>query len=736
MADEPKKTTTPPSAGSAVPIPVPVFSGLAVSTHVATRRTITGSYPVPGARTAISGEHIKPTIAEALRETADAVQEAVRELTGQTRVDSRAPVAILTPTAAQIRQADQMVHAQNQAAAQAASSEKVGPAMAGSMLGSPLGSPLGSLPGSAPASQPSGGAPTSGSAGAGTTQGGPPAGSIPPSARPADLVTFKLDGKEVTVKKGTNVLEACLQHGTDVSYFCYHAGLSAPAVCRQCLVEVVGQPKLVPSCFTPAADKMEVVTTSERVRLARQQMLEFTLLNHPVDCPICDKAGECTLQKMFMDWDGTASRIEFEKVHKPKSVDLGPTIVLDAERCILCTRCIRVCDEVAGQHQLEMAWRGDREILVVAPGQVLDNPYSLNTVDVCPVGALTSKDFRFRMRVWELYTVNSVCPGCATGCNIEIHHAQGEVWRLVPRENPEVNKFWMCDEGRFTYKEVRQSRVAGARFGQGRGLPGQIASVEKAVTYAAERLQRVRAAGGTVGLVFSAQAQNEGLYALLRTAELLAGTGTQVVRYLSGRAPRPERQDKILRSADVNPNTLGARLLAGRDARDFATLRADLAAGTLKALWFVGEDVALDEAALPGFLLLLDKLELVIVQAVHATPLTQRAQVLLPAGSWAEVDGTFTNNKGLVQRLRRSVAPAGDARPHQEIVALLAQKAGLTAGQGWQGTPRQAFLHMRAAFNADVPPDAVATSPLRGFIQAEWGREAPPLQLRFAHSRG
>src|SRR5436309_10606815 len=258
-----------------------------------------------------------------------------------------------------------------------------------------------------------------------------------PAATPT--VTLKIDGRDVTVPKGTNVLEAAATVGIPISYFCYHPGLSAPAVCRQCLVDVKGQPKLVPSCYTPVADNMEVQTATEKVLLARKQMLEFTLVNHPVDCPICDKAGECTLQKLYHEWDGAHSRIDYDKVHKPKVVDLGPNIVLDAERCILCTRCIRVCDEVAHDHQLEMAFRGDRETLSVAPGQKLDNPYSINTVDVCPVGALTAKDFRFAMRAWELNTTSSVCAGCATGCNMEVHHARGQIYRLVPRENQNVN---------------------------------------------------------------------------------------------------------------------------------------------------------------------------------------------------------------------------------------------------------------------------------------------------------
>jgi NADH-quinone oxidoreductase subunit G len=671
--------------------PVPV--GIASSTHVATRRTASGAHPLPARPVT---PDLKPTIADALRETADAVQEAVRELTGKI-VAPGAPVAIVQPTAAQIKAADALIKEKEAAAA-----------------------------------PPSGGVPTA----APKTPSGRASSPPPPAAK--ELVTLKIDGKEVTVEKGTTVLDACLKAGVDVSYFCYHPGLSAPAVCRQCLVEITGQPKLVPSCYTPVAPGMDVLASSPKALLARQQMLEFTLLNHPVDCPICDKAGECILQKLYMDWDAKNARTDLEKVHKPKAVDLGPHIVLDAERCILCTRCIRVCDEVAGQHQLEMAWRGDHEELTVAPGQRLDNPYSLNTVDVCPVGALTSKDFRFRMRVWELYTVDSVCPGCATGCNIEVHHHQGEVWRLVPRENQDVNKFWMCDEGRFTYKELRHNRMAGARFGMGRGMPGQIASIEKATTWAAERLSRVIEARGTVGLVFGAQAQNEALYGLYKVAELLAEQGVPVRRYVFGRAPRPERQDKILRSADVNPNTAGATLLAGQGAGTFQSLMADLQAGTLKALWMVGEDVPVAGDALGGLLKGLDGLELLIVQAVHDTEVVRRAQVILPAAAWAEVDGTFTNSKGLVQRIRRAIEPAGAARPHLELISLISQKAGLAKGQGWQGTPRQAFLHMTGAVATTLPPDVSApvASAVRGFAHAQWGRDRPPVQLRFANVRG
>jgi NADH-quinone oxidoreductase subunit G len=523
-----------------------------------------------------------------------------------------------------------------------------------------------------------------------------------------ELVTLKIDGRNVSVPKGTNVLEAARGVGTNISYFCYHPGLSSPAVCRQCLVEVKGQPKLVPSCYTPVTEGMDVLTESEKVIVARQQMLEFTLVNHPVDCPICDKAGECTLQKMYHEWDGAHSRTDIEKRRKPKVVDLGPEIVLDAERCILCTRCVRVCDEVAGDHQLEMAYRGDREQLTVAPGKQLDNPYSLNTVDVCPVGALTSKDFRFTMRAWELSTTPSVCAGCATGCNDEIHHSKGRVYRLVPRENQDVNKFWMCDEGRFTYKEINTSRVAGAT------LSGEPVAFERALHFAAERLTSLRGTGA-VGVVLSAQATNEANYALRKVAHDL---GFDRI-YLAGRPPRPARQDNILRHADVNPNTAGMRAIAdwgaAGKAKPTSQLSADLVSGGLKGLWILGEDVPLDEEALAA----LGKLELCLVQASHTTPLTDLAQVVLPAALWAEVDGTFTNAKGRVQRIRRAVEPPGEARPHQDLVALVAKRLGVAFE----------YPSLKALFRemAGVVP---------AFAGADFGREIPTIQLRFAGSRG
>src|SRR6185295_10816278 len=268
--------------------------------------------------------------------------------------------------------------------------------------------------------------------------------------------------------------------------------------------------------------------------------------------------------------DNADSRVDVPKVHKPKAVDIGPHIVLDQERCILCSRCIRTCDHTSGQHQLEFAHRGDHEVLTTAPGEQLDNPYSLNTVDVCPVGALTSKDFRFTMRAWELESTPSVCNGCATVCNIEIHHRNGRAWRLVPRHNPDVNKYWMCDEGRLTYHDLREHRLAGPTVD---GLP---AAWDRAVKSAAERITAAGKAG--TAFVLSAASSNEDNFAL---GKLAAALGCVNVFY-AGRPPVPGRADGKLRVADVNANTAGVRAIltaiahGGAAARELGALAPEI----------------------------------------------------------------------------------------------------------------------------------------------------------------
>ena len=535
----------------------------------------------------------------------------------------------------------------------------------------------------------------------------PKAGSGPTPAV-IESVNVTIDGKPHQFPKGTNLLEACNQVGANVPFFCYHAGLSSPAVCRQCLVDVKGQPKPVPSCYTPVADKMEVTTASPRVLDVRRQMLEFTLLNHPIDCPICDKAGECSLQKHYFDWDAKFARNDGIKVHKDKVVDIGKHIVLDQERCILCTRCIRVCDEVAKTHELEMANRGDHEVLTTAPGHRLDNPYSLNTVDVCPVGALTAKDFRFAMRAWELSSTPSVCPGCATGCNVEIHTARGHVYRLVPRINQAVNKHWMCDEGRFTYKPLHADRLAAPRVGN------SPTDWDRALEEAGKKLRAALDADASkVGVLFSAQTTNEDLYLLERLAFEHLRVGKA---YLAGRDQG--WHDDILVSADKNPNTAGAIAIGAGRLKNLMDLANDLRSGAISALLVLGaEGVLVGESAAAA--MPVDRLSALVVIGTHTDLLVDSAHVALPLAAWAEVDGTFTNRLGMVQRIRAALPPAGDALPGWEIVTHLARRLGVTLDFS---TPKAVFTEakQKLAFMKD----------------AEWGRAMLPVQLRFAGSRG
>jgi len=516
-------------------------------------------------------------------------------------------------------------------------------------------------------------------------------------------VNLTIDGQAITVPAGTNVLEAAKLAGTDISAFCYHPGLKVVAQCRQCLVSIEKNPKLQPSCQQTCGEGMVVHTKDAASTLARKQMLEFTLLNHPVDCPICDKAGECTLQKLYFENDNADSRVDIDKVHKAKVVDLGPTIVLDQERCILCSRCIRVCDEVAGEHQLEFSQRGDHEVLGCAPGAQLDNAYSLNTVDVCPVGALTAKDFRFTMRAWELDATPSVCNGCATGCNIEIQHKNGRAWRLVPRHNAEVNDYWMCDEGRLTYHDLRAERLAGATVD---GLP---AGWDRAIKIAGERLAGALATPATVGVVLSAAHSNEDNFAL---AKLAKAWGAQV--FIAVRPLVPARADGKLRVADVNPNAGGVKAIV--EALGLATKPAyELEGAGLRALVLLGDLLPNLGAAGTGKL---KELELIAISAHERGPVTG-ARVALPAAAWAEASGTITNAKGHVQRMHPAFPPPGQALAGWEAVVRLAQATGV----------KLVWAHAR-----DVFKEMTGTVP--AWAGLTWTREARPLALRFAGSRG
>lgn len=278
------------------------------------------------------------------------------------------------------------------------------------------------------------------------------------------MIAIQVDDKALHVKEGSLLIDALLQNDIQIPYFCYHEALGADGNCRMCMVEIEGQKRPQVACDTLVKEGMVVKTKSENIKRVRQNILELELINHPVDCPICDQAGECKLQDFYMDYGLYDSNIQAsKKVHLKKHVDLGSNVVLDQERCVLCARCTRFTSEITKTHELGIIGRGDHACVSTMPGRELDNPYAMNVVDLCPVGALTSKDFRFHQRSWFLTSTPSICHGCAKGCAITIDHnkekyGEDTIYRFRPRVNLDVNGYFICDAGRLSYKELQQNR--------------------------------------------------------------------------------------------------------------------------------------------------------------------------------------------------------------------------------------------------------------------------------------
>lgn len=507
---------------------------------------------------------------------------------------------------------------------------------------------------------------------------GPPA---PPPPKNPGMVTAVVDGREVVVKPGTTVIEAAQGMGIDIPYYCWHKRLSIAANCRMCLVEMSNAPggKLMPSCQVPLTEGVVVKTDTPKVKDQQRATLEFLLLNHPVDCSICDQAGECKLQDYYMQYDAQPSRLDIPKNVKGKRVELGPTVTLDQERCILCTRCVRFMREVAKNPLLGVANRGTRSVITTFPGKPLVDHYAGNVVDICPVGALTATDFRFRGRVWFMSTARSICTGCSRGCNVNLDYLDTTAYRLRPRENQAVNQEWMCDQGRATYKALNAGRVLTARVG--RGAEGKAAGREEALQAAAAALAAARAQGG-LAVLLSPMASLEDLLVACHVAK--EGLGAAEV-FVGG---RPDGwQDDFLKKADENPNRKGVELAAqayGLAVRPFADLVQAAKAGAVKALWAVGGKIP-DEAGAAA----LAQLPVLVVQSVNEGTLAAAATVLLPASPHAEADGTFVNFEGRAQRFEAAWHPRGEARPHFALCAGVGRALGLDAP--W-ATARAAWL--------------------------------------------
>lgn len=506
------------------------------------------------------------------------------------------------------------------------------------------------------------------------------------ATEPVQLVNVQIDGVWHQFPKGTRLIEACEHVGSYVPRYCYHKKLSSPGNCRMCLIEM-GFPRLGPdrkpelgsdgkplinwmprpqiSCAQDVAEGIGVRTNSPLVKECQRGVMEFLLINHPLDCPICDQAGECRLQEFSVDFGTSKSRFLENKVKKPKNVVLGPRVTLDDERCILCSRCIRFCQEIAHDDVLGFVDRGSYTVLTAHPGKRLENNYSLNTVDICPVGALTSTDFRFKMRVWFLKETKSICTSCATGCNIVIGSREDVIYRLTPRENDRVNSSWMCDYGRlnFSYLESERRLLEPQIRSQGKLVAADWPS---AISQAALQLKQF--AGPEIAIVASGRMTNEELWL---TSQLAKSLGAQLIDIVPRRGPG----DSILLSEDRNPNTNGARLILGSTSEPGANLLAiadAVKSGQIKALAILKENTMHLGVPVEQFA----QLPVFIAMNVLPNEATKKATVVLPACGFTEKRGSMINGKGRLQRLNRAVRPPGNARDDWEILRDLLQAVG------------------------------------------------------------
>jgi NADH-quinone oxidoreductase subunit G len=507
---------------------------------------------------------------------------------------------------------------------------------------------------------------------------------------PKELLNVQIDGIWHQFQKGTRVIEACAQAGKFVPHYCYHPKLSSPGNCRMCLIEM-GMPKLGPdrkpefgadgkpainwiprpqiSCAQDIAEGMGIRTDSPMVQECRHGVMEFLLINHPLDCPICDQAGECHLQEYSVEFGTGGSRFLDEKVKKPKRVEIGPRVTLDDERCILCSRCIRFMKEVAHDDVLGFVSRGSHTYLTAHPDRSLDSNYSLNTVDICPVGALTSSDFRFKMRVWFLKETKSICTSCGTGCNTVIGTRQNEIFRQTPRENDAVNSAWMCDYGRLNFHYANSAdRLKTPQLRENQGLVDT--TWHSALVKAGEELKQFQK--DEVAVVASARMTNEELWLTKKLIDSIGTSHHDVV-------PRTGEADQILMSSDRNPNTLGSQLI-GVTGESPGTMLREIAdkirTGAIKAVIALGEDLTqlgltADE---------LKKLAALIVVDILPNETTRSATVLLPSSAFSEKRGSMINTKGRLQRLNRATQPPGLARDDWEIIRDLIQQ--LTGSNG------------------------------------------------------
>lgn len=493
------------------------------------------------------------------------------------------------------------------------------------------------------------------------------------------MPTFTLDGKEIEFTPGQTIIEAAKAAGIEIPHFCWHPSLTVSGNCRICLVEVEKAPKGMIACATQATEGMVVYSDSPKAVHMRNAVMEFLLINHPLDCPICDEAGECKLQDYAYKYSIGKSRFDETKNHKDKRVELGPNVMFDQERCISCSRCIRFCEEIAGDPQLTFVHRGDHVTIETFPGKQLDNPYSMNVIELCPVGALTSRDFRFHARVWDMSHTESVCTGCARGCNMDIWVRDNKILRLTPRENMDVNQYWMCDYGRLnTYKFVNdESTRVNVPMMRAEGVSGEEGINEcewdDAIARAITELKNY--SPNEIAFIASPFSTLEDNFTLKRFAEEVIGTKNIVyIPNVWG------EDDKLLLRADKTPNSAGLKYL-GISPIDTKFIDKILNK-QVKMAYMINDTIGRLERAEE----IARAIEVGVLHISNFGEKSKKATVIFPASTYAEINGTFVNFQNRVQRIRPAVASLEQERLPGDFAVSRLDKFGSHNDKWTHGT--------------------------------------------------
>jgi NADH-quinone oxidoreductase subunit G len=530
-----------------------------------------------------------------------------------------------------------------------------------------------------------------------------------------DTVSLKIDGRDITVAKGKTVLEAALDHGISIPYYCYHPGIGVEGSCRVCIVKIEKMPKLQTSCSTVCSEGMVVETSSPEVVQARASVFEFLLINHPLDCPVCDKGGECPLQDFSYTFGPSGSRMEFPRrtfdgEGVKADVDFGPTLMLNRNRCILCTRCVRFMKDIDGDAQIGIVDRSGNSQISTFQERGVHTLISGNLMDVCPVGAITTRDYRFKSRPWDNpLAVDTTCTLCAKGCSTTAWLKAKPEWakgaqliRFTPRLNPQVNGYWMCDIGRFQYHWVESDqRLTTPLVRQESGAlaastwPGALARVRN------ELLPVVKDQAAAFRMLVSAHASHEELFLVREFVSKTAGMALDAsvaIAWRCSRKVQPKTTKFVVPAVDA-PNVAGARAMGfrvpdGADAPpDLSALRAAVESGAVKALYVIdpGPDGSLGDVQWVIDARKSGTLPMLVVQGVVMTPLADAADIVLPGAAWVEKEATYTNDRGLLQATAKVIAPPGDAREDWLVLTQVAAAVGVTMNYNDAGAVRAAI---------------------------------------------